>query len=428
MKKMSLVAELLYRAAGDAPERSALFFPDENLRLNFAQVFERAENTARALLGAGVRRGDHIGIWSTNCAHWADLIFGASMIGVITVPVNTSYRFLELRDICVRADLDMLFVMEQCQGEDCQAVIGQFRKAQDGRYLDCPKLRSIVSMGENGMEDCLAWEEFYRLRDEVDVAAVWDASAFSQPEDIYVIQYTSGTTAAPKGAMLTYAGVSNTANAYVARMHMQPEDVIFAPIPLFHCFGNVLTLLGGIIARSVTIYPERFRPVPSLEVIEAEGVTQVMAVPTMFMETLDRTRPSGSAAALGICQSAIEQCIAYGRERKTFGRPIISNQGLQFMLADMEIQTQAARTLTLQVASRIDDGIVDASFGAVTKTFVSDTAVRVALDAIQIFGGYGYTREYPVEILVRNAKIFQIFEGTNQIQRMVIAGSLIGRL
>ena len=163
--------------------------------------------------------------------------------------------------------------------------------------------------------------------------------------------------------------------------------------------------------------------IPAENLVGKEGYGYKLA-----METLDRTRPSGSAAALGICQSAIEQCIAYGRERKTFGRPIISNQGLQFMLADMEIQTQAARTLTLQAASRIDDGIVDASFGAVTKTFVSDTAVRVALDAIQIFGGYGYTREYPVEILVRNAKIFQIFEGTNQIQRMVIAGSLIGRL
>lgn len=146
------------------------------------------------------------------------------------------------------------------------------------------------------------------------------------------------------------------------------------------------------------------------------------------MDTLDRTRPSGSASAVGICQSAIEQCIKYGKERKTFGKPILANQAIQFMLADMEIQTQAARTLTWHAARMIDEGIVDPSFGAVTKAFGGDTAMRVATDAVQIFGGYGYSREYPVEILMRNAKIYQIFEGTNQIQRMVIAGHLIGRL
>lgn len=186
---------------------------------------------------------------------------------------------------------------------------------------------------------------------------------------------------------------------------------------------NLLDMVRQFVQKELSWETVHHYDIPAENLVGKEGYGYKLA-----METLDRTRPSGSAAALGICQSAIEQCIAYGRERKTFGRPIISNQGLQFMLADMEIQTQAARTLTLQVASRIDDGIVDASFGAVTKTFVSDTAVRVALDAIQIFGGYGNTREYPVEILVRNAKIFQIFEGTNQIQRMVIAGSLIGRL
>ena len=148
----------------------------------------------------------------------------------------------------------------------------------------------------------------------------------------------------------------------------------------------------------------------------------------LALETLDRTRPSGSAPAVGICQSAIDQCVKYGKERKTFGRPILANQGLQFMLADMEIQTQAARTLTLKAASMLDEGNVNPAFGAVTKTFVGDTAVKVAMDAVQIFGGYGYSREYPVEILVRNAKIFQIFEGTNQIQRMVIASGLIGKL
>ena len=145
------------------------------------------------------------------------------------------------------------------------------------------------------------------------------------------------------------------------------------------------------------------------------------------MGTLDRTRPSGSAAAVGICQRAIDLSIKYAQERITFGRPIIKNQAIQFMLADMEIQTQAARALVWQATRLQDEGIADGTFGAITKTFGGDTAMKVTTDAVQIFGGYGYSREYPVEKLMRDAKIYQIFEGTNQIQRMVIAGSLSRR-
>lgn len=144
----------------------------------------------------------------------------------------------------------------------------------------------------------------------------------------------------------------------------------------------------------------------------------------LALKTLDHTRGEGSAAAVGICQAAIDKALAYAKERKTFGKPIIANQGISFMLADMEIQTVAARMLVRHSAELLDRGIVDAQMGSIAKTFAGDTAVKVALDAIQILGGFGYSREYPVEKLLRDAKIFQIFEGTNQIQRMTIAGAL----
>jgi butyryl-CoA dehydrogenase len=145
------------------------------------------------------------------------------------------------------------------------------------------------------------------------------------------------------------------------------------------------------------------------------------------MRTLDFTRPPTGAIALGIAQAALDASLAYARERKQFGEPIASFQGIQFMLADMAIAVEASRLLIHHVAQLVDQGVAPVVLEAsMAKCFAGDTAMRVATDAVQIFGGYGYTREYPVERFMRDAKITQIYEGTNQIQRLVIARELLG--
>jgi alkylation response protein AidB-like acyl-CoA dehydrogenase len=149
---------------------------------------------------------------------------------------------------------------------------------------------------------------------------------------------------------------------------------------------------------------------------------------TIAMHTLDRTRPAIAAQAVGIAQGAIDTARAYMKERKTFGRPIAEYQGLQFMLADMAMRTEAARTLTYRACAVIDEGDPDGelnTLGAMAKCFASDTAMQVATDAVQLLGGNGYTADFPVERMMRDAKITQIYEGTNQIQRMVIARNLL---
>lgn len=144
------------------------------------------------------------------------------------------------------------------------------------------------------------------------------------------------------------------------------------------------------------------------------------------MGTFDHSRPGVAAQALGIAQGAIDDCVAYARERHQFDKPIASFQGVQHMLADMATQTEAARALVYAVARAIDGGSKDFSKeSAMAKLFASDVAMKVTVDAVQIFGGYGYMREYPVEKRMRDAKITQIYEGTNQIQRNVIAAALI---
>jgi alkylation response protein AidB-like acyl-CoA dehydrogenase len=146
------------------------------------------------------------------------------------------------------------------------------------------------------------------------------------------------------------------------------------------------------------------------------------------MHTLDRSRPTIGAQAVGIAQGAIDYAAQYMQGRRAFGAPISDLQGLRFMLADMAIRTEAARTLVYRACSTIDQGDPDGNLsylGASAKAFASDTAMSVTTDAVQLLGGYGFTKEFPVERFMRDAKITQIYEGTNQVQRVVVAKHLL---
>ncbi|MGH3547416.1 MAG: acyl-CoA dehydrogenase [Pseudonocardiaceae bacterium] len=144
------------------------------------------------------------------------------------------------------------------------------------------------------------------------------------------------------------------------------------------------------------------------------------------LQTLDHTRPTIGAQAVGIAQGAVDASIDYVKQRKQFGKPIADFQGVQFMLADMAMKTEAARQLVYIAAARAERGGGKLGFiSSASKCFASDVAMQVTTDAVQLFGGYGYTRDFPVERMMRDAKITQIYEGTNQIQRMVMARALL---
>ena len=146
------------------------------------------------------------------------------------------------------------------------------------------------------------------------------------------------------------------------------------------------------------------------------------------MMTLDRTRPGIGAQALGIAQGALDLAVNYSRQRVQFNKPIAENQGIQFMLADMAVKVEAARLLVYNVAEMIDRGEKHFSkYSSMAKLYASDIAMEVTNDAIQVLGGYGYMKEYPAERMMRDAKITQIYEGTNQIQRLVIARDLLSQ-
>ena len=164
--------------------------------------------------------------------------------------------------------------------------------------------------------------------------------------------------------------------------------------------------------------------IPKKNLLSREGMGFIIA-----MKTFDNSRPGVAAQAVGIAQGAFDLALKYARERQQFGQSISSFQGIQFMLADMATQIEAARSLVISAARMIDSGAKNvARVSAMAKIFASDVAMKVTTDCVQIYGGYGYMKDYPIEKYMRDAKITQIYEGTNQIQRSIIAADLIKSL
>jgi butyryl-CoA dehydrogenase len=162
--------------------------------------------------------------------------------------------------------------------------------------------------------------------------------------------------------------------------------------------------------------------IPASNLIGQEGKGFSIA-----MKTLDQARTWMGCVATGIAQRGMEEAIAYGKERVQFGKPILKNQALKFKVADMKIKIETARQMVAHALTLMDKGLPFTMESAIAKCYASDIAVQVATEAIQMFGGYGYSREYPVEKLLRDAKIFQIFEGTNEVMRIVVSNNVIGK-
>ncbi len=166
------------------------------------------------------------------------------------------------------------------------------------------------------------------------------------------------------------------------------------------------------------VYDELRIPLDSLVGHEGEGFKYAMG-------TFDRSRPEIGAIAIGVSQRALDECLKYSRQRHAFGQPIANFQAIQFMLADMAVSIEAMRLLTYKAAWMVDRGETPNAISSYSKLFSSEACMKITTDAVQIFGGYGYMKDYPVEKLMRDAKLLQIYEGTSQIQHMVIARDLL---
>jgi len=276
------ISQHLARVAEKYKTKTALRFPAENLTLDYHSLKLQTDQTAKALLGIGLKKGDHIGIWSLNSSRWVLLALGAAQIGVVFVPINAAYKREELTYMVRKMDINCLFVMDNIRGKSCLDRLEGFWHSGKPDNREFPVLREVYALSENPLGDLKGWDSFLRQGEAVTEAQLAQAKARVTGKDIYSIQATSGTTAMPKGAQLYQYGVLYTAQCYARLLHLEEEDVSCVPLPLFHCFGNVLTLLGGILSGGTTVYMESFSAREMLRFLAEEKCTCILGVPTMF--------------------------------------------------------------------------------------------------------------------------------------------------
>ncbi len=235
--------------------------------------------------------------------------------------------------------------------------------------------------------------------------------------DMFVIN-GSKTFITLGGVAATYV-TSTLTNPELAGKHRHMSTFVVEKGTPGLSFGQPMHKMGITASPTVEIFYDNVRvPAANMLGVEGDGFR-------IIMDTLDAGRVGVAAQAVGIARSALEDCVEYATQRKQFGASITSFEGIQFMLADMATAVDAARLLTLRAAYLRDKGIPCARESSMAKLFAGDTAMKVTTDALQIFGGYGYMKEYPAERHMRDAKITQIYEGTQQVQRLVIARNLL---
>ncbi len=276
------ISQHLMKMAEKYKTKTALRFPAENVALDYIALKQRSDQTAKALLGIGLKKGDHIGIWSLNSSKWVLLALGAAQIGVVFVPINAAYKRDELSYMVQKMDINCLFFMDSMRGKSCLDRLEGFWLDGTLNNQQFPVLREVYALSENPLGGLKGWDQFLHQGENVTEEQLAQSKARVTSKDIYSIQATSGTTAMPKGAQLYQYGVLYTAGCYAKRLHLEESDVSCVPLPLFHCFGNVLTLLGGILSGGTTVYMESFSASEMLKFLAEEKCTCVLGVPTMF--------------------------------------------------------------------------------------------------------------------------------------------------
>lgn len=310
------ISRQLTLAAERYQNRLALSFPGENRKLDYITLKEKTDEVSKAMLGIGLKKGDHIGIWSTNSSKWVLLALGAAQIGVVFVPVNAAYKQEELQYIVHSMDVHCLFAMDRLRGSSCVDTLAGFYENGTLNTREFPALRELYILSEQPPEGMKGWNTFLQHAAAVTDAQLETAMAQVSSRDIYSMQSTSGTTAMPKGACLYQSGVLYTADCYAKLLHLDERDISCVPLPLFHCFGNVLTLLGGLLSGGSTIYMESFSASGMLKLLEEEKCTCMVGVPTMFTAMMaqpgfDASRYSVPKAGIGgsYCPPALAQAV-----------------------------------------------------------------------------------------------------------------------
>ncbi len=287
------MGELLRETASRYPDREALVFPAASLRLTYSEFEQKCRETAKGFMALGVKKGDHVSVWTTNIPEWTYLQFSLGMIGAVLVTVNTNYKSSELNYILNQSDSTTLVLIEEYRDtnyyETIRTVVPGLDSMEAGKMRSegLPLLKNLVYIGNRketpGM---FSFAQVLDLGRQITDANL-DARAKSVHfHDVVNMQYTSGTTGFPKGVMLTHYNVINNARMVGDVMGMTEQDRLLIQVPLFHCFGCVMSSLNCVVHGSTMVMMEYFDPLKALHYIQDEKCTAINGVPTMFISIL----------------------------------------------------------------------------------------------------------------------------------------------
>jgi len=272
------IGDFLDAIAAECGGNEALVSVFENRRLTYAQFLDEANRCARALMALGVEKGDRVGIWSTNCANWVIVQFATAKIGAVLVNINPAYRLHELEFALRQSECQWLIIGEGFKDADYAAMVASVE-------TKLPALHGVVSLVQKA--GLLGWDDFLRGAEEIEAAAFAERQASLDFDDVINIQYTSGTTGFPKGAMLTHHNILNNGFWIGERMHLTDRDRLCIPVPFYHCFGMVLGNLACVAHGATMVLPApHFSPIHTLEAVARERCTALHGVPTMFIGQL----------------------------------------------------------------------------------------------------------------------------------------------
>jgi fatty-acyl-CoA synthase len=286
-------AEVLARTVERCGEHDALVFPQLGYRRTYREFQTEVEECARALLALGMQPGEHVGLWATNWPQWVIVQFAAAQAGAVLVNINPAYRAHELAYVLKQADIATLFLTDHFKSSSFFDILAEvcpdLASCPPGelRAAACPRLGRVISIKQETRPGIWSWDDFRRLASSVSAADLKRRQAEGKAGDVVNIQYTSGTTGFPKGAMLTHRNLLMNAYYVGQRLAFSDRDQLCIPVPFYHCFGCVMgTLMCAVYGSAMVIPAESFNPLATLQAIEAERCTVVYGVPTMFIAQL----------------------------------------------------------------------------------------------------------------------------------------------
>ncbi|MBL8333632.1 MAG: AMP-binding protein [Rubrivivax sp.] len=280
------VFDLLADTAARHPQRDAAVFCEQGRRYTWAQLLAEVETAAAGFAALGVGKGDRVGIWSPNRSEWLVTQFATARIGAILVNINPAYRLHELEYALNKSGVGVLVTAGAFKTSNYVGMLQNLGVGASGRSERLPQLRQVVRLGDEATAGMMGWGELL-ARGDGRVKDLPPRSAFGCHEAIN-IQFTSGTTGAPKGATLTHHNIVNNGIAVARCMRFTHDDALAIPVPLYHCFGMVLSVLACVSAGAKMVFPgEGFEPVATLAAVQSERCSALHGVPTMFIAELD---------------------------------------------------------------------------------------------------------------------------------------------